>query len=148
VLQRQVGDREAHATALRIGGAHFPQVKTLEEFNLDHQPSLCRDILAHLLTTTWIGKAGNVVLPGPPGVGKAHLAIGLGVRAVQAGYPVLFDTAANWISRLTAAHNTGRLEQELKRLRRYRLLVIDEIGYLAIRSRRGQPVLPARRRTL
>ena len=58
-------------------------------------------------------------------------AIGLGVRAVQAVYPVLFDTATNWINRLTTAHNTGRLEQELKRLRRYKLLVVDEIGYLA-----------------
>jgi DNA replication protein DnaC len=58
-------------------------------------------------------------------------AIGLGVRAVQAVYPVSFDTATNWISRLTTAHNAGRLEQELKRLRRYKLLVIDEIGYLA-----------------
>jgi DNA replication protein DnaC len=131
VLQRQVADREAHGTALRIGGAHFPQVKTLEEFNLDHPPSLRRDILAHLSTTAWIGKAGNVVLLGPPRVGKTHLALGLGVRAVQAGYPVLFDTATNWISRLTTAHNTGRLEQELKRLRRHKLLVIHEIGYLA-----------------
>jgi DNA replication protein DnaC len=84
-----------------------------------------------LSTTAWIGKAGNVVLLGPPRVGKTHLAVGLGVRAVQAGYPVLFDTAANWISRLTTAHNTGRLEQELKRLRRHKLLVIHEIGYLA-----------------
>jgi DNA replication protein DnaC len=59
----------------------------------------------------------------------------------------LFDTATNWISRLTTAHNTGRLEQELKRLRRYKLLVIDEIGS-CLRPRRGQPVLPARRRPL
>jgi DNA replication protein DnaC len=131
VLARQVADREAHGTALRIGGAHFPHVKTLEEFNLDHQPSLRCDILAHLAATTWITKAKNVVLLGPPGVGKTHLAIALGVKAIQAGYPVLFDTATNWITRLTAAHAAGRLQQELKRLRRFKLLIIDEIGYLA-----------------
>lgn len=130
VLQRQVADREANGTALRIAGAHFPQVKTLEDFNTDHQPSLRRDILAHLATTTWVAKADNVVLLGPPGVGKTHLAIGLGIKAIQAGHSVLFDTATNWISRLTAAHAAGRLEQELKRLRRYKLLIIDEVGYI------------------
>ena len=130
VLQRQVADREANGTALRIAGAHFPQVKTLEDFNTDHQPSLRRDILAHLATTTWVAKADNVVLLGPPGVGKTHLAIGLGIKAIQAGHSVLFDSATNWISRLTIAHTAGRLEKELRRLRRYKLLIIDEVGYI------------------
>ncbi len=130
VLARQVADREANGTSLRIGGAHFPAVKTLEDFNLDHQPSLRRDVLAHLATTTWIAKAENVVLLGPPGVGKTHIAIGLGIKAAHAGYPVLFDTATGWVSRLQGAHREARLEQELKRLRRYRLLIIDEVGYL------------------
>ena len=130
VLQRQVADREANGTALRIAGAHFPQIKTLEDFNTDHQPSLRRDILAHLATTTWVTKADNVVLLGPPGVGKTHLAIGLGIKAIQAGHSVLFDTATNWISRLTTAHAAGRLEKELTRLRRYKLLIIDEVGYI------------------
>ena len=130
VLQRQVADREANGTALRIAGAHFPQIKTLEDFNTDHQPSLRRDILAHLATTTWVVKADNVVLLGPPGVGKTHLAIGLCIKAIQAGHSVVFDTATNWISRLTAAHAAGRLEKELTRLRRYKLLIIDEVGYI------------------
>ena len=73
--------------------AHFPSLKTLEDFNLDHQPSLRRDVLAHLATTTWVAKADNVVLLGPPGVGKTHLGIGLGIKAAQAGFPVAFDTA-------------------------------------------------------
>lgn len=130
VLQRQVADREAHGNTLRIAGAHFPHVKTLEDFNTDHQPSLRRDVLAHLATTTWIPKAENVVLLGPPGVGKTHLSIGLGIKAIQAGYSVLFDTATNWIARLQHAHQDGMLDRELKRLRRYRLLIVDEIGYI------------------
>ena len=114
MLQRQVADREANGTSLRIAGAHFPAVKTLEDFNLDHQPSLRRDVLAHLATTTWIAKAENVILLGPPGVGKTHLGIGLGIKACHAGYPVAFDTATGWASRLQTAHRDGRLEQELK----------------------------------
>lgn len=96
VLQRQIADREANGTSLRIAGAHFPAVKTLEDFNLDHQPSLRRDVLAHLATTTWIAKAENVIQVGPPGVGKTHLGIGLGIKACHAGYPVAFDTATGW----------------------------------------------------
>lgn len=131
VLDRQVTDREANGTALRVAGAHFPGVKTLEDFNTDYQPGIRRDVLAHLAGCSFIAKAENVILLGPPGVGKTHVAIGLGMKACHAGYPVAFDTASGWASRLAAAHDsrTG-IEKELKRLRRYRLLVIDELGYL------------------
>jgi DNA replication protein DnaC len=130
LLQRQVADRESAGSIMRIRTAHFPAVKTLEDFNLDHLPSLRRDVLAHLATGTFVPKAENVILLGPPGIGKTHLAIGLGVRATHAGYSVLFDTASNWIARLTAAHHSGQLETELKKIRRYKLIIIDEVGYI------------------
>ncbi|WP_410644239.1 IS21-like element helper ATPase IstB [Amycolatopsis sp. lyj-346] len=130
LLQRQVADRESKGTVMRIRTAHFPAVKTLEDFNLDHLPSLRRDVLAHLSTGMFVAKAENVILLGPPGIGKTHLAIGLGVKATQAGYSVLFDTASNWIARLTAAHHGNRLEAELKKIRRYKLIIIDEVGYI------------------
>jgi DNA replication protein DnaC len=130
ILARQVADREAAGNTMRIRTAHFPQVKTLEDFNLDHLPSLRRDVLAHLATGTFIPKAENVILLGPPGIGKTHLAIGLGVKAAQAGYSVLFDTASNWIARLGSAHHAGQLEAELKKIRRYRLIIVDEVGYI------------------
>lgn len=65
---------------MRIRAAHFPTVKTLEDFNLGCLPGLRRDVLAHLVTGTFVAKAGNVILLGPPGIGKTHLAIGLGVN--------------------------------------------------------------------
>jgi DNA replication protein DnaC len=130
LLQRQVADRESKGTVMRIRTAHFPTVKTLEDFNLDHLPSLRRDLLAHLATSTYVAKAENVILLGPPGLGKTHLAIGLGVKATQAGYSVLFDTASNWITRLSDAHHAGRLDTELTKIRRYKLIIIDEVGYI------------------
>lgn len=70
------------------------------------------------------------MLLGPPGIGKTHIAIGLGVKAAHAGYSVLFDTASNWIARLSTAHHANRLEAELKKIRRYKLIIIDEVGYI------------------
>ncbi|MFE9934230.1 IS21-like element helper ATPase IstB [Streptomyces sp. NPDC005533] len=130
LLQRQVADRESKGTVMRICTAYLPQVKTLEDFNLDHLPSLRRDVLAHLATGMSVAKAENVVLLGPPRIGKTHPAIGLGARAAHAGHSVLFDTASNWITRLAPAHQAGHLETELKKIRRYRLIIIDEVGYI------------------
>jgi DNA replication protein DnaC len=129
VLERQVADRESAGSIMRIRTAHFPAVKTLEDFNLEHLPSLRKDLLAHLATVTFVPKAENVVLLGPPGIGKTHLGIGLGIRAAQAGYSVLFDTATNWIARLATAHHAGALEAELKKIRRYRLIIVDLCRY-------------------
>ncbi|MCH2220138.1 IS21-like element helper ATPase IstB [Mycobacterium gordonae] len=130
VLSREVSAREASGAATRIRSAGFPSRKSLEDFNFDHQPALNRDMIAHLGTGAFLTKARNVVLLGPPGTGKTHLAIGLAIKAAQAGHRIAFATAVDWVARLKAAHNAGRLPAELVKLRRIGLLVVDEVGYI------------------
>jgi DNA replication protein DnaC len=129
-LQREVAAREAHGGEGRIRAARFPARKSLEEFDYDHARGLKRETIAHLGTLDFVAARENVVLLGPPGTGKTHLAIGLGIRACQAGHRVLFATAAQWVARLADAHTQGRLQTELVRLGRYPLLVVDEVGYI------------------
>jgi DNA replication protein DnaC len=129
-LQREVAARESHGGEGRIRAARFPARKSLEEFDFDYARGLKRDTLAHLGTLDFITAKENVVFLGPPGTGKTHLAIGLGMRACQAGHRVLFATAAGWVARLADAHAAGRLQAELTRLGRYPLLVVDEVGYI------------------
>src|SRR5918995_2081495 len=129
-LQREVAARESHGGEGRIRHARFPARKSLEEFDYDHARGLKRDTIAHLGTLDFVTARENVVFLGPPGTGKTHLAIGLAIRACQAGHRVLFATAAEWVARLADAHHTGRLQAELVRLGRYPLLVIDEVGYI------------------
>jgi len=130
VLSREVSARESSGAELRIRAAGFPARKSLEEFTFDHNPGLKRDQIAHLGTGVFLTEAKNVVLLGPPGTGKTHLAIGLGIKAAHAGHRVLFATATEWVTRLQLAHRQDRLALELAKLRRYGLIIIDEVGYI------------------
>jgi DNA replication protein DnaC len=129
-LEREVAARQDHGGEGRIRAARFPARKTLEEFDFAFQRSLKRDQVLHLGTLDFVAERKNVVFLGPPGTGKTHLAIGLSIRACQAGHRVAFATAAQWVDRLAAAHGAGRLQAELARLGRTPLLVIDEVGYI------------------
>jgi DNA replication protein DnaC len=129
-LQREVSARESHGGEGRIRAARFPARKSIEEFDFDHSRTLKRDLIAHLGTLDFVTAKDNVVFLGPPGTGKTHLATGLAIRACQAGHRVLFATASEWVDRLAQAHHAGTLQNELIRLGRYPLLVIDEVGYI------------------
>ena len=87
-LQREVSARESHGGEGRIRAARFPARKSLEEFDFDHARGLKRDLIAHLGTLDFVTAKDNVVFLGPPGTGKTHLAIGLAIRACQAGHRV------------------------------------------------------------
>lgn len=129
-LQREVSARESHGGEGRIRAARFPARKSLEEFDFEHARGLKRDTIAHLGTLVSSPPAITSCFWAPPGTGKTHLAVGLAIRACQAGHRVLFATAAEWVARLAEAHHAGRIYAELTRLCRYPLLVVDEVGYI------------------
>lgn len=132
VLAEEIEAKTGKNIAMRTSLARFPFVKGLEAFDFSYQPSLDKKQILNLALCHFIEHGENVVILGPPGVGKTHLAVGLGLKAIQAGYRVLFTTAAALISALSKAASEGRLEEKLKQYTVPRLLLIDEIGYLPI----------------
>lgn len=132
LLGEEVGAKTSKNIAMRTAMARFPFVKPLETFDFGYQPSIDQKQLQTLASCHYIEHGDNVIVLGPPGVGKTHLAVSLGLKAVESGYRVLFTTAANLITHLTKAHAEGRLDEKLKVYTAPRLLIIDEIGYLPI----------------
>jgi DNA replication protein DnaC len=130
VLGEEVASRETHGGEGRVRAARFPQVKTLDDFDFSFARSLKRAQIAHLAQLDFLREATNVVFLGPPGTGKTHLSIALGVQAARRGYRAAFATAHEWVGRLGAAKRAGRLDEELERLRRVPLLIVDEVGYI------------------
>jgi DNA replication protein DnaC len=130
LLATEHASREAHGGEGRIRAARFPQRKTLEEFDFSFQRSVKKTLILHLGQLDFLAAKENVILLGPPGTGKSHLAIALGIRACLHGQRVVFRTATEWVALLADAQRQGRLEEELRRLERVPLLVVDEVGYI------------------
>ena len=114
----------------RLSQARLPWIKTLEQFDFSFQPSIDRKVMRELAGLGFVERAENVILLGPPGVGKTHLAIALGVKACEAGHRVLFMTLDTMIVRLKRAQAENRLERQLQQFTYPKLLILDEIGYL------------------
>jgi DNA replication protein DnaC len=130
VLAEEVAARETHGGQHRVKAARFPQVKTLDDFDFYFQRSVKAATMSHLAQLDFLHEAHNVVFLGPPGTGKTHLSIALGVQAARRGHRVAFASAQDWVGRLAAARRAGRLEDELERLRRVPLVIVDEVGYI------------------
>ncbi|MBM4343196.1 MAG: IS21-like element helper ATPase IstB [Deltaproteobacteria bacterium] len=130
VLAAEVASKADKRVKMGIQIAHFPVPKTLEEFDWSAQPSVDPAQVRELATGRFVGHGHNVLLFGPPGVGKTHLAIGIGRAVVQAGYSVLFVTATELLAALDKARADNRLSDRLAQYAKPKLLIIDELGYL------------------
>lgn len=131
-LQAEWQGRFQRGIEARLRQSRFPWLKTLEQFDFDFQPSLDRRQVRELAGLNFVERLQNVVILGPPGVGKTHLAVALGVKAVEAGYSVLFVTLEGLMTRLLRAQHENRLERSLQQLVYPKVLIVDEIGYLPL----------------
>lgn len=131
-LQTEWQGRFQRGVEARLRQSRFPWLKTIEQFDFDFQPSLDRRQVRELAGLSFVERLQNVVILGPPGVGKTHLAVALGVKAVEAGYSALFVTLETLMTRLVRAKHENRLERSLQQLAYPKLLIVDEIGYLPL----------------
>lgn len=130
VLDSELVRRRDQGTQMRLKLAHFPFQKTLEQFDFGFQPSLDQRQIEELATLNFVAEGGNVVLLGPPGVGKTHLAVALGLKACLAGYTVYCTSGLELARRLVASLADDSLDQQFLALSKCKLLIIDELGYL------------------
>ncbi len=124
LLATEVSARQSHGGEARIRAARFPARKSLEEFDFKFQSSIKRQVAEHLGQLDFLAGSENVILLGPPGTGKTHLATAIGIRACLAGHRTIFASATQWVARLQDAKREGRLEEEITRLGRIPLQVI------------------------
>jgi DNA replication protein DnaC len=131
LLESEVFARDQTALERRIKRARFPsRSKTLENFDFTYQTSVRKQVLLHLASLRFVELGHNVIFLGPPGTGKTHLSIALGLKACHAGHAVLFVSAVEMITHLLEAQEEGSLREALNRLFKPDLLIVDEVGYI------------------
>jgi DNA replication protein DnaC len=135
ILQREVDSKQGKRVRMGLQIAHFPSVRTLEGFDFSLQPSVDERLIGELATGNFIAHGEAVLMFGPPGVGKTHLAIGLGRKMVERGHTVRFTTATALLSTLAKAESEGVLQEKLTEYTKPRLLIVDELGYLPFERR-------------
>jgi len=132
LLEGELTERHRKRVQLNMQFAKFPAEKRIRDFDFSAQPSVDKRLIEELQTGRYLDEGRNIIFLGPPGVGKTHLAIGLGVHVAESGHRVYFTTANDLAHKLTKAVDANRLHRELNSLMQPRLLIIDEVGYLSL----------------
>lgn len=132
LCEREIARKDHRRIDMALKLAHFPAVKELAGFDFDAQPSVDPKQIRDLAAARWIANGENVLLLGPPGVGKTHLGIALGREAILAGYSVQFTTAMALVAGLVKAQAEKRLDEKLMALAKPKLLISNELGYLPL----------------
>lgn len=130
LVAREVEGRENTQKELRLKAARFPFYRTLDDFDFSFQNSVSQQTLRDLAQLDFLRTRENIVLLGPPGVGKTHLAVALGIEAVNQGYRVQFITAQDLADQLYGALADGTVSQAMNKLLRNDLIILDELGYV------------------
>lgn len=132
LVEEEIAFKAERSIKYKLERAKFPHIKTLDTFDFSFQSSVSKKKITELTNLSFIDRKENVIFLGPPGVGKTHLAISLGIKVCEGRYTVLFFTANELIQRLTASLADRSLDKELNILSRLPLIIVDEIGYLPI----------------
>jgi DNA replication protein DnaC len=128
--EEEVKSKDYKRIQMGINLSKFPFARTLDQFDFAAQPSLDVGQLRELSSCRWVANGDALLLLGPPGVGKTHLAVALGREAIARGYSVLFSSAASLLTQLIKANQEGKLEEKLVQFSKAKLLIVDELGYL------------------
>lgn len=140
LLTEEVMAKKQRAIHKRIRLARFPTVKTIDSYDFQWPKSINKKLILELLELKFIEKKSNVIILGPPGLGKSHLGLSIGFRACQEGIKTLFTTAMNLINHLQASFSDNSFLQTMKRYTTPPLLIIDELGFLPI-DKQGSDLL-------
>ncbi len=132
LCQEELAHKQDKRCDLSIKLAKFPFIKTIDTFDFDYQTSINKEQIKELTKCRWIGNGENLIFLGPPGVGKTHLSVALGIEAIKQGYRTAFMSTQGLLASLAKAHSENKLEERIRVLCQPKLLIIDEIGYLPL----------------